>query len=218
MASAFPALFRSVFVSSKVLLFRSRAMTAMSGGYGDRRASRTPPPSPGIPPNPRSSQNGVGFSGIVSIRPSLACTSAITLQLAYGSNAFGSVFGQELRAKSQEPSLANCQLLFASCYFVKDRSMHHFFALERIPHFTIFFAFVSSKNDGRMVEKTVEERPFRAVKRNLEKSPSLRRRPPRSVAERPEKTSRRRPSSLRPQAETVLSLRPQAETVLSLRP
>jgi hypothetical protein len=167
--------------------------------------------------------------------------------------------------------LANCQLPIASCYVFKDRPQHHFSALERIPHFIILFAFLSSKKSAKMLPPTsklpdeirwsracpeqlcaakesnghlclrqaprkilpcaagpgarfmwrgggpgsrrprfsrgrdgrrarfavgwrsarskaalsVEERPFRAVKRCDQKIPSLRRRPSRSAAERP---------------------------------
>jgi hypothetical protein len=37
-------------------------------------------------------------------------------------------------------------LPIAICLVVKDRPIHYFFALERISHITILFAFLSSKN------------------------------------------------------------------------
>jgi len=43
--------------------------------------------------------------------------------------------------------------LFYAASFVKDRPTHYFFALERISHFTILFAFLSSKNASSPIKK-----------------------------------------------------------------
>src|SRR5689334_16291519 len=62
----------------------------------------------------------------------------------------------------------------------KDRSKRHFFALERIPNFTILFAFLSSKNAPifrKICPPTGVEQAFHACGKAATKVPSSRRRP-----------------------------------------
>jgi hypothetical protein len=73
--------------------------------------------------------------------------------------------------------LASSRELGASSFFVKDRSTHRIFALERISNFTLCSLLLSSKKRGVVVE----ERPFRTAKKIEKRTPSLRRRSARSV-------------------------------------
>jgi hypothetical protein len=77
--------------------------------------------------------------------------------------SFGVGFGVVF-TKYQEP-------ITKSPLFVKDRPTHHFFALERISHFTILFAFLSSKNAPSTIKKLsihgVEQAFYACVKSSI---------------------------------------------------
>jgi len=102
---------------------------------GSRAITRSPdlesalcaaPLPPFIPPHPSPSQFGVSLSDVIPIHPTLAYTSAMSPSFGVGfSMPCLCSFSQKLVARKLAPS------------FVKDRSIHQFFALERISNFTI---------------------------------------------------------------------------------
>jgi hypothetical protein len=108
-------------------------------------------------------------------------------------------------------------LLTASVF--KDRPLHNFSALERIFHLSILFAQMSSKTTSRPMKIIIPAGWSSSLdlRKKAIKDSSLRRRPPRRVAERPKKTSvaERAKKTARPQDPDVTCSKPAQKCYIS---